>query len=155
MIALADDHISGFADELVAIPTALSGSQGNTASRRLDEMLPDNAATFEAAVRLGFVQVGRVFLQARAYELPRYVANLPLCCQWEFMISLRAFRRCLKHLASELLTLPVRSVAVAIPEDDFGKLTWNHVAADIEHELRRVPQSISVYRFRAGPSIQE
>ena len=155
MIALVDDHISGFADELAAIPTALFGSQGNAASRRIGKMLPDNAAAFEAAVRLGFVQVGRVFLHARAYEMPRYVANLPICRQWGTILSLRAFRRCLKNLSSELLTLPVRSVAIAIPEDDFGKLTWNHVAADIEHALRRVPQSISVYRFRAGPPIQE
>jgi O-acetyl-ADP-ribose deacetylase (regulator of RNase III) len=141
MIRNAEGNLLDAAVEAVVNTVNTVGVMGKGIALMFKEAYPENFHLYEAAVRKGEVQTGRMFVTERPTLAggPRWIINFPTKRDWRGKSRLEWIEAGLEDLRKVVVELGIRSIAVPPLGCGNGGLEWEQVRPRIEGALGSLP----------------
>jgi len=115
------------------------GVMGKGIALMFKEAFPENFHAYQAAVRRGEVQVGKMFVtENRGFDGPKWLINFPTKRHWRNPSRLEWIVEGLKDLRHVIEEKRIDSIAVPPLGCGNGGLNWNEVRPAIERELEQL-----------------
>jgi O-acetyl-ADP-ribose deacetylase (regulator of RNase III) len=129
------------------------GIMGRGIALQFRNAYPENFKAYQAAVRRGEVQPGRMFVfPTGQLDNPRYIINFPTKRHWRGKSRLSDIQAGLPALVAEIRRLCIHSIAIPPLGSGLGGLDWHQVRALIVKSLEKVQDvKVTIYEPMGTP----
>jgi O-acetyl-ADP-ribose deacetylase (regulator of RNase III) len=154
MIKFAQGNLLDAGAEALVNTVNTVGVMGKGIALMFKDAFPENYRAYQAACKLGEVEVGRMFVTERRDLIgPRWIINFPTKKHWRQPSKMEWIDEGLADLKKVILERRIKSVAVPPLGSGNGGLNWPDVRIRIEEALREL-QAVEIVVYEPASEYQ-